>query len=278
MENKMDNTPLHPAIACSALSCGYSSGHPVLRDVSFSIGRGEFVAIIGPNGTGKTTLFRALSGMLPLRAGMLAIDGTDSNSLSHKERARKLAIVNQTVEGDSMSVEEYVLMGRLPYHSAWQLFEDEEDFGVAMECMKLAGIYGKRRQWMDRLSGGEQQLAAIARALAQQTGVLLLDEPTSHLDISHQMRVLDLVQWLNRERNLTVLLVIHDLNLASEYGDRLLMLKDGMVYTGGTPAEVLTEENIRSVYEADVAVRQNPLSGKPCIFPCSGRNRQGRQR
>ena len=122
---------------------------------------------------------------------------------------------------------------------------------------------------MNRLSGGEQQLAAIARALTQQTQILLLDEPTSHLDISHQMRILNLVQRLNRERDLTVLLIIHDLNLSSEFSDQLVMLKEGRIHTTGTPEEVLTYENIETVYDTLVVTHSNPLSGKPCIFPVS---------
>ncbi len=256
-------------IILSSLTCGYSPKHQTLHNISFRVTKGEFVAIIGPNGAGKTTLFRALTGMLPLQPGMLSIKDTDSTQLNPKERARRLAIVNQQVEGDQLSIEDYVLMGRLPYHASWQLFENQEDYTIAEECMKLTGIYEKRHKWMNRLSGGEQQLAAIARALAQQTDILLLDEPTSHLDISHQMRILNLVRWLNRERKLTVLLIIHDLNLASEFSHHLLMLKDGTIFTEGSPAEVITEANIRAVYDADVIVRQNPISGKPCIFPYS---------
>lgn len=264
-----DTTPC--PLSLHNLAAGYSRSRTVLQGVSFSVKRGEFVAIIGPNGAGKTTLFRSLTGMLPLRAGMLSINGTDSTLLNHKARAKEIAIVNQSVEGDFLSVEDYVLMGRLPYHTGWQLFETAEDFAVAGECMRLTGIWHKRREMMARLSGGEQQLAAVSRALAQKTGILLLDEPTSHLDISHQMRILDLVRRLNRERGLTVLLIIHDLNLASEYSDHLLMLKGGRVFTQGPPEDVVTEANIRAVYDAEVIVRKNPASGKPCIFPCPGK-------
>ena len=138
--------------------------------------------------------------------------------------------------------------------------------------MKLTGVWEKRHKLMNQLSGGEQQLAAIARALTQQTDILLLDEPTSHLDISHQMKILNLVQWLNRERNLTVLLIIHDLNLASEFSDQLVMLKSGKVHTTGTPEEVLTYKHIETVYDMLVVTQKNPLSGKPCVFPVSANN------
>lgn len=260
------------ALDVRSISCGYSPRKLTLREVSFQVKKGEFVAIIGPNGAGKTTLFRAISGLLPLRSGCLRIENTDARLLSHKERARRLAIVNQTVEGDMLTVEEYVLMGRLPYHSRLQLFETAEDFAIAEESMRLTGILAKRHRPMDRLSGGEQQLAAIARALTQQTGILLLDEPTSHLDISHQLRILDLARCLNATRRLTVLLIIHDLNLAAEYSDHLIMLKAGRIFTEGAPASVLTADNIRSVYEAEVLVRDNPASGRPCVFPLSGQS------
>ena len=257
-----------PALDVRSISCGYSPRKLTLHEVSFQVRQGEFVAIIGPNGAGKTTLFRAISGLLPLRSGSLRINNMDAKLLSHKERARQLAIVNQTVE-------EYVLMGRLPYHSQLQLFETAEDFAIAEESMRMTGILAKRRRHMDRLSGGEQQLAAIARALTQKTGILLLDEPTSHLDISHQLRILDLVKSLNATRRLTVLLIIHDLNLAAEYSDYLIMLKGGRIFTEGSPTSVLTADNIREVYEAEVLVRDNPASGRPCVFPVSGRSDWG---
>lgn len=264
-----------PALDVRSVSCGYSPRKLTLHEVSFQVRQGEFVAIIGPNGAGKTTLFRAISGLLPLRSGSLRINNMDAKLLSHKERARQLAIVNQTVEGDMLTVEEYVLMGRLPYHSQLQLFETAEDFAIAEESMRMTGILAKRRRPMDRLSGGEQQLAAIARALTQKTGILLLDEPTSHLDISHQLRILDLVKSLNATRRLTVLLIIHDLNLAAEYSDHLIMLKGGRIFTEGSPTSVLTADNIREVYEAEVLVRDNPASGRPCVFPVSGRSDWG---
>lgn len=256
------------AIEIQHLQCGYGNKFTI-HDISFNVGRGKLTSIIGPNGAGKTTLFRAISGMLPAQQGSIRINGADSSRMTHKARAKQIAIVNQTVEADFISIEDYVLMGRLPYHSALQLFEDKEDYAIAEKNMQLTGIWEKRKKLMNQLSGGEQQLAAIARALTQQTEILLLDEPTSHLDISHQMRILNLVQRLNQEQNLTVLLIIHDLNLASEFSDQLVMLKNGRIHTTGTPEDVLTYENIEKVYDTLVVTQQNPLSGKPCIFPVS---------
>ena len=258
------------ALEINHLYCGYSQKFHV-RDVSFVVPKGKLTSIVGPNGAGKTTLFRAITKMLPLQKGEILLHGKSIFDLNHKALAQQIAIVNQTVEADFITIEDYVLMGRFPYRSTWQLFERGEDFAIAEENMRLTGIWEKREKHMNQLSGGEQQLAAIARALTQQTGVLLLDEPTSHLDISHQMRILNLVQRLNQERGITVLLIIHDLNLASEFSDWLIMLKQGQVHAMGNPNEVLNYENIENVYNTIVVTQKNPLSGKPCVFPVSDR-------
>ena len=256
------------AIEIERIECGYGQKFTI-KDLSFQVPRGKLTSVIGPNGAGKTTLFRTITGMLPLKSGKIVVNGVPIDQMNHKMIAKHLAIVNQTVEADSISIEDYVLLGRLPYHTSFQLFESKEDYAIAEECMKLTGVWEKRHKLMNQLSGGEQQLAAIARALTQQTDILLLDEPTSHLDISHQMKILNLVQRLNRERNLTVLLIIHDLNLASEYSDQLVMLKSGRAHVTGTPEEVLTYKNIEMVYDTLVVTQKNPLSGKPCVFPVS---------
>lgn len=256
------------AIKIEDLDCGYGDKFRI-SDISFEVPAGCFTAVIGPNGAGKTTLFRGISGMLGADRGKILIEGEDIAGLSHKERARKIAIVNQTVEAGNMTIEDYVLMGRLPYRTPFCFFESREDMEIAEENMRLTGVWEKKDKMMNRLSGGEQQLAAIARALTQKTRILLLDEPTAHLDISHQMKVLNLIQRLNHENHLTVLLIIHDLNLASEYSDRLIMLDHGRLYASGTPDEVLTYENIEKVYDTIVITRNNPVSGKPFIFPVS---------
>lgn len=256
------------AIEVQHLSCGYGDKFRI-SDIHFEVPVGCFTSIVGPNGAGKTTLFRGVAGTLPLNEGKVLLEGADLSKLSCKERARKIAIVNQTVEAGYMTIEDYVLMGRLPYRTPFHFFETSGDYAIAEESMRLTGVWEKKDKLMNRLSGGEQQLAAIARALTQKTRILLLDEPTAHLDISHQMRVLNLVQRLNQENHLTVLLIIHDLNLASEYSDHLIMLNRGELYVQGTPEEVLTYENIEKVYNTVVVTRTNPVSGKPFIFPVS---------
>ncbi|MFV0377702.1 MAG: ABC transporter ATP-binding protein [Mangrovibacterium sp.] len=245
-------------------SCGYPSFK--LNDISFSLERGTFAGIIGPNGSGKTTLFRGISGNLSSLAGEVRLQGENLKNLSLQKRAQNIAIVTQTVDAGQMTVEDYVLMGRIPYHSRFQFFETKADYEIADRYMALTDVLQYKDKLMTELSGGEQQRAAIARALTQEPELLLLDEPTSHLDITHQVRILNLIQQLNEELGLTVLMVIHDLNLASEYCNQLILFRNGQIFMQGAPDEVLTFETIETVYKTPVITRINPYSGKPVIF------------
>lgn len=249
------------------LSCGYPKFQ--LSDINFEIQRGSFAGIIGPNGSGKTTLFRAITGTLGLKSGKILLSDKNLKLFSLRERAQNIAIVSQFIEAGDMSVEDYVLMGRIPYHSRFNFFETDEDFEIARKYMEMTDTWRFKDQLMSELSGGEQQLAAIARALTQQPQLLLLDEPTSHLDITHQVHILNVLQELNQEMGLSVLMVIHDLNLASEYCDRLILVDQGKIHTQGTPEEVLTFQNIEDVYQTVVVTQNNPLSGKPAVFLAS---------
>lgn len=245
-------------------ACGYPSFR--LSEIGFSLEKGAFAGIIGPNGSGKTTLFRGITGSLPPISGRMLLNGRSLPSLSLRKRAQNIAIVSQFVDADQISVEDYVLMGRIPYYSRFQFFETKRDREIAEKYMRLTEIFHHKNKLMTELSGGEQQRAAIARALVQEPELLLLDEPTSHLDITHQVRILNLLQQLNVQMELTVLMVIHDLNLASEYCDRLLLFNEGRIVTQGKPDDVLTFETIEEVYKTPVIVRTNPYSGKPVIF------------
>lgn len=247
------------------ISCGYG-GDFYLQNISFSLPRGAFAGIIGPNGSGKTTLFKGLSGELKLTSGELLLDGQRLDRMPLKDKASRLAVVAQFSEQGDFTVEEYVMLGRLPYRQRFQFFESKDDWAIAEKYMELTDVLRFRHKNMSELSGGEQQLASIARALCQEPQLLLLDEPTSHLDISHQVQVLNLVQRLNEELGLTVLIIIHDLNLASEYCDYLVMMKQGEVYKKGTPEEVLTYHHIEEVYKTVVFTQLNPLSKKPAVF------------
>lgn len=246
-------------------SCGYP-GHFVLNEISFGIEKGHFVGIIGPNGSGKTTLFRGISGELPTLKGTITLNGQLTQKMNLREKARNIAVVTQHIEVGNMTVEEYVIMGRIPYQRQFQFFETGEDIAIAEKYMKLTGIDNLRDKNMNSLSGGEQQLAGIARALTQEPELLLLDEPTSHLDITHQVQILNLIQRLSEELSLTVLMIIHDLNLAGEYCDTLLMMQKGTLRKTGTPHEVLNYMDIEAVYDTVVITRTNPVSGKPVVF------------
>ena len=254
-------------------SCGYPSFS--LSDISFSIEKGIFAGVIGPNGSGKTTLFRGITGSISASEGEAFLNGRALKSFSLRERAQHIAIVSQMPDADRIPVEDYVLMGRLPYYNRFQFFESADDLEIAHKYMKLTEIYKYKDKLMTELSGGEQQRAAIARALTQQPELLLLDEPTSHLDITHQVRILNLIQNLNEELGLTVLMVIHDLNLASEYCEQLILLDNGKVYTQGKPDDVITFETIEDVYKTPVIIRVSPYSGKPVIFLVSEKMMKG---
>lgn len=246
-------------------SCGYP-GRFVLKDITFDIVRGSFTGIIGPNGSGKTTLFKGISGELRPLAGNSTLNGRHIQDMNLKEKAQNIAIVTQNIEAGNMSVEEYILMGRFPYRKHFQFFETKEDIEIAEKYIELTGISHLREKNMNALSGGEQQLAGIARALTQQPELLLLDEPTSHLDITHQVQILNLIRRLSETLGLTVLMIIHDLNLAGEYCDQLVMMQNGSVRLKGTPHEVLNYKDIEAVYNTVVITRTNPVSGKPVVF------------
>ena len=245
-------------------SCGYPGFK--LSGIGFNLKKGSFTGIIGPNGSGKTTLFRGITKALPTIEGEILLAGKDLSSFSLKDRAQNIAIVSQFTDADQISVEDYILMGRMPYQNRFQFFETKKDFEIAHRYMKLTDVFQFKDKLLTELSGGEQQRAAIARALTQEPELLLLDEPTSHLDITHQVKILDLINRLNQEMGLTVLMVIHDLNLASEYCDQLILFKEGKVFTQGTPEEVLRFDTIEEVYKTPVVTQTNPYSNKPVVF------------
>ena len=264
---------LSPIFKLQNLVCGYPAFK--LRDISFEVLPGDFTAILGPNGCGKTTLFKAMTTDLPCLQGELSFYESPVQHLSRKEMARSLAIVTQSQYQDNpMTVEEFVLLGRLPYLRTFQFFEGRKDHEKVKEILSLTGILSFRNRLISELSGGERQMAIIARALAQEPRILLLDEPTNHLDIAHQVRILDLLKKLNREKNLTILLVLHDLNLAGEYCSKLILMNQGRIHCQGSCAEVLTFQNVEKVFDTVVLVKENPVSGKPCIFLVSQEERE----
>lgn len=252
------------------LSCGYNNGFQ-LKSVNLTLSKGDFAGIIGKNGSGKSTLFKGVVGDLPLLNGFVELNGKDLSALNLKKKAKLIAIVSQFMEISPITVEEFVLMGRIPYLDPFQFSYTDEDLDIASKYIELTGISHLKDKPVTELSGGEQQIAAIASALAQQPTLLLLDEPTSHLDITYQSKIMNLLQQMNEEEGLTVVMIIHDLNLASEYCNHLTLMKKGKVLKQGAPKVVLTFENIEEAYDTVVIVKENPISGKPVIFPVSAR-------
>lgn len=257
------------------ISCGYGTKE-VIRDVSFEIPLGSFVAIIGPNGAGKTTLFRAITKLLSLTRGRVIYGGQDIRHISVRKFASEVATLPQFLEIPfSLSVEEFVLMGRFPHRGRFGSIR-QKDVDIVRKAMELTDTLSLRGRRLLELSGGERQRVFLAQAFAQEPRLLLLDEPTAHLDITHQVRIMDIIRKLNREENLTVLVVLHDLNLASEYCDKLILLKNGAMYQQGQAKEVLTYQNIESVYNTVVVVEENPISKKPYILLVSEQERSKR--
>jgi iron complex transport system ATP-binding protein len=249
------------------LSCGYGK-KVVLEDVSFRVERGEFVGIIGPNGSGKTTLMRTICRLIPIKKGVVFLHGSSTKVMNRKEMAKIIAVVTQSPEEvPPFSVEEFVLLGRVPHWGRFQLFETREDTEIAEKAIALTEINHLHERGMKELSGGERQLAFLARALAQEPQVLLLDEPTAHLDIGHQIQIMDLLKKLNRDNSLTILVVLHDLNLAGLYCEKLILLHDGRLHRMGLPKSVLAEDVIAEVYRTSVTVIETPIKDKHFIFP-----------
>ena len=258
------------------LVCGYSSGF-TLKDINLELKKGEFWGIVGPNGSGKTTLLKTITKLLKPEQGEIVLDGEDIEDMGFKDIAKKVAVVPQFVNTEvGISVEEFVFLGRIPHRRAFQFFETKADEGIAEEAMKSTGVFQLRQRDMNNLSGGEDQRVAVARALAQQPLLLLLDEPTAHLDIGHQVRILDLLAGLNEKTSLTIMAVFHDLNLASEYCDKLLLLKDGSVHSVGSPEKVLTYRALEEVYGTLVIVNKNPISGRPYVILVSHPGKYGK--
>jgi len=237
----------------------------VLQGVSFRVEKGEFVGVIGPNGSGKTTLLKILYRLLAPQKGEILFEFVSMKKMDRRDIAKRIAVVAQETQLlFPFSVLETVLMGRSPYLGHF-MFESEKDLEIARKAMEWTRILPFSERPIDELSGGERKRVFIARALAQEPEVILLDEPTVNLDVHHQTDFLDLILTLNRERGLTIVMASHDINIASEFCDRLILLQGGKIYQIGTPEEVVTKENIESVYGCGVWVDQHPVSGMPRI-------------
>jgi iron complex transport system ATP-binding protein len=263
MNNNIQKKPL---LSVSQLRCRQSSEFQ-LNDISFEILEGCCVGIIGPNGSGKTTLLKAVTGYIPAKNGDIRYCNHSIESYNQKELSKEIAIVLQSTELDqSIYVEDYILLGRNPYRKRWQFWESDQDLQIVETVMKYTQIQSLRNRQINALSGGEKQLVRIARALVQEPKLFLLDEPTNHLDIAHQLQILTLLNRLKREKKMTIMIVLHDLNLASEFCDTLILMQNGTIFQMGDAKEVLTCQNIESVYHTVVVEGENPVSKKPYVF------------
>jgi iron complex transport system ATP-binding protein len=248
------------------LSTAYGQQN-ILEQISFSLKRGEILGVIGPNGVGKSTLIRTISGINPLRTGEISIDKQDLSQLSQTERAKLMAVVPQAINLPSaFTVWQTVLLGRTP-HLNWlgQLSKHDEE--IAIHAMERTNTLHLKERRVGEISGGEQQRILLARALVQSAPFLLLDEPTSHLDLKYQYELLNTVRDLVRQDQLAALIVLHDLNLAARYTDRILLLVGGKIYAHGAPKEVLTSENLSFAYQIPLAVKTNGAVNNLFIAP-----------
>ena len=253
-----------PILQLKEIEFGYEK-REVLKRLSLDIQQGEIIGIIGPNGSGKTTLLKVINGLLVPRQGKVFVRNEDLRTKSRRELAAIMAFVPQDFSVVfPFTVREIVMMGR--YHHLGRLhFEGGNDYLIAEEALALTDTLPFAGRMINELSGGERQRVLIARALAQQSEIMLLDEATAFLDIKYQIALFELIKTLHKEKGLTVLVVTHEINLAAQYADRVILLRGGKIHRMGSPAEVITEGNIREVYEADVFVDQNPRTGSPRV-------------
>lgn len=249
----------------------------VLTDVSLHVQPGEMVGVIGPNGSGKSTLLRLVCGLLRPSHGRIVIGQDDLTRLTREELARRVAVVPQNVSlPDNFTAGEIVLLGRTPHLGLFQS-ESRRDLSVTERALQLCEARPLAERRVGELSGGERQRVVIARALAQEPQLLLLDEPTSQLDISHQMGILNLISDLGRAQRLAILAVFHDLNLAAQYCDRLAVLRGGRILAEGTPKDVITAEIVEAAYGAEVCVVPHPRNGLPVALVAGGNGRSRKE-
>jgi iron complex transport system ATP-binding protein len=250
-------------LTINKLSFSYAST-PILKDLELAVGLGEMLSIVGPNGSGKSTLLKCINRILKTKQNTILIDNQDTHNLNLKELSKLMGYVPQSSTSTfPFTVFDIVLMGRKPYIH-WNI--GERDNEIVAEMLDYLGISHLAMRHFNELSGGEQQKVIVARALAQQPRFLLLDEPTSSLDIKHQLEILCMLKSLAQSKERSVIVSMHDLNLASRFSDRMLMLKDGCIYAVGTPEAVLTEKNIEAVYGIKAAVSTSVI-GKPQVTP-----------
>jgi cobalamin transport system ATP-binding protein len=242
------------------LTCGYDKKTPIVKDVSFEVDEGEFVGIVGPNGSGKTTLLRAIIGLLKAQKGAVLVSNQRTDEMERRDVARRVAFVPQMMEPiRGFTVEDLVMLGRTPYFGRF-FFETEKDYSAVDWAIDELKIDKLKDRNVSKLSGGEFQRVAIARAIAQEPRVLLLDEPTTHLDLRFQVKICKLLWKMRKHR--AIVSTFHDLNLASRHCSKLILIKNGEIIAEGPPEKVVTPQNIWKAYRIKAAVKKNPYTKK----------------
>lgn len=255
-----------PALETKNLSLSYG-GSPIFQGLNVPIPEGKITILIGSNGCGKSTLLRSLARLIQPKAGNVLLDGQDIAKLHTKDIAKRLAILPQgPVAPEGLTVLQLVKQGRYPYQS-WLQQWSEEDERMVYKALEVTGMKELAERSIDTLSGGQRQRAWIAMTLAQGTQTILLDEPTTYLDLTHQIEVLNLLYDLNEQEHRTIVMVLHDINLACRYAHHILAVKDGRIWAEGKPEEVVNADMMKAVFEMDCVVAQDPLFGTPMCIP-----------
>lgn len=253
-------------VVASSVTVGYGQ-RTIVRDLSATFPAGKITTIVGPNGCGKSTLLRAMSGLLNLDTGTVSVDGQNISDMKRKDVARILGMLPQSpVAPEGLLVSDLVARGRHP-HQAWFRQWSSTDEDAVFEALKQTGSADLASRTLDELSGGQRQRVWISMVLAQNTDILFLDEPTTYLDLATSVDILELVDSLRQELGRTVVMVLHDLNLAVRYSDYLVVMKDGQVIASGTPAEIITAELLQQAFDLRARVIEDPETGDPLIVP-----------
>lgn len=259
-------------LRAESVTLGYDD-HLVVDSLDLDILDGSITAIVGPNACGKSTLLRALARLLRPSGGQVILDGEKIQSLPTKEVARRLGLLPQTpIAPEGITVVDLVARGRSPHQKLFQQWSRTDEAAVQRALLATSTVELAERS-VDELSGGQRQRVWIAMALAQETELLLLDEPTTFLDIAHQIDVLDLIARLNQQQGRTIVVVLHDLNLACRYADQVVAMRDGSIVAAGEPHEVITAETVRDVFGLDAVVIDDPISHTPLVIPIGGHRR-----
>lgn len=264
-----------PRLIADGLTLGYGD-RTVVDQLDLSVHTGVITTVIGPNGCGKSTLLRALGRLLKPKSGTVALDGKSIGRMRTKDVARTLGMLPQSpVAPEGLTVGDLVARGRHP-HQSWIRQWSSDDEGEVAQALALTGVADLADRPVDQLSGGQRQRAWISMALAQGTDILLLDEPTTYLDLAHSIEVLDLVDRMHAELGRTVVMILHDLNLAVRYSDQLIVMREGAIVAAGPPQEIITAQLLFDVFGLEASVISDPVSDRPLIVPIGTRHVYGR--